>query len=260
MNNLCKLTVSALTLILSAFVVSTVVRADDIDLFLGSVGGTVNAPNIIFLIDNSANWSRSAQHWPDNGGTQGAAELAAVKGVLNQINSTRPANVGLAMLSSYSGPTGNGATAGSGGGYIRFGVRDMTVAANKLALQTILQNIDPNSSAEKVSTASKDEDAAFYEIYKYLSGLPTFNGPANQNALADVAGNVQTLSGAGQHLTSGFALGSGGVYQSPINSGAPCAATYIIYIANNANNFGSNGQPAYQSTIANVNPSWTSFP
>jgi type IV pilus assembly protein PilY1 len=256
MNHLCKLIVSALTLILSAFVVSTVVRADDIDLFLGSAGGTVNAPNIIFLIDNSTNWSRAAQHWPDNGGTQGAAELAAVSAVLNQINSSRPANVGLAMLSTYGGTTANGATPGTGGGYIRFGVRDMTVPANKLALQNILAGIAANITdpAEKVNTASKDEDAAFYEIYKYLSGLPTFTGPANQNGFADVSGNLQTLSGAGQHLTSGFALNSSGVYQSPISSGAPCAATYIIYVANNANNFGSNGQAAYQSTVANVGP------
>jgi type IV pilus assembly protein PilY1 len=256
MNHLCKSTVSALTLILSAFVLPTVVRADDIDLFLGSQGGTINAPNIIFLIDNSTNWSRAAQHWPDSGGIQAAAELAAVSAVLNQITSTKPANVGLAMLTTYSGTTANGATPGTGGGYIRFGVRDMTVPANKIALQTILAGIaaDYTGNTEKVNTASKDEDAAFYEIYKYLSGLPAFTGPANQNIYADVAGNSQTLSGAGQHLTSGFALSSGGVYQSPINSGQPCAATYIIYITNNANNFGSNGQAAYESAIANVSP------
>ena len=106
--------------------------------------------------------------------------------------------------------------------------------------------------------ANKDEDAAFYEVYKYLSGLAPFTGPygasyANQNVFVDVAGNPNVLSGKGQGLTSGFAL-LGNQYQSPITTANPCAATYIIYIANNANNSGSNGQAAYESSVANANP------
>jgi type IV pilus assembly protein PilY1 len=258
MTHLFKLTVSALALILSVFALSTGVRADDIDIFLGPSGGTSDAPNIIFLIDNSPNWSRASQHWPDNGGNQGQAELTAISSTLATINSNSPANVGLAMLSSYSG---TGATQGTGGGYIRFGVRDMTNATNVTALQNILSGIAANITdpAEKLSgMSSKDEDAGFYEIYKYLSGLAPFTGPygssyASQNVFVDVAGNPQSLSGAGQGLTSGFAL-SGSVYQSPLGSSKPCARTYIIYIANNANNTGSIGQPTYESTVANVSP------
>src|SRR5207302_1036498 len=184
----------------------------------------------------------------------------AISSTLNRINSTRPANVGLAMLSAYAGTNANGATPGTGGGYIRFGVRDMTNATNRTALQNILAGISANTTdpAEKLAgMASKDEDAAFYEIYKYLSGLANFTGPSNQNSFADVPHNAQSLSGAGQGLTSGFALnnpGASAVYQSPISSGAACASTYIIYIANNANNTGSNGQAAYEPAVANVNP------
>jgi len=93
----------ALTLMLTAVVLPASAWADDIDIFLGTSGGSADAPNIIFLIDNSPNWSRASQHWPDNGGNQGQAELAAVSSTLNRINSTRPANVGLAMLTAYSG-------------------------------------------------------------------------------------------------------------------------------------------------------------
>src|SRR5207302_8571232 len=103
--------------------------------------------------------------------------------------------------------------------------------------------------------ANKDEDAGFYEIYKYLSGLSPFTGLYSQNSFADVPHNPQSLSGAGQGLTSGFAPsnpGNAAVYQSPITSGASCARTYIIYIANNANNSGSSGQAAYESTVANA--------
>lgn len=262
MNHLCKLTVPLLALILSAFVVPTGVLADDIDIFMGTSAGSSDAPNIIFLIDNSPNWSRTSNHWPDNGGTQGKAELAAISATLAALNPTKnPANIGLAMLTEYPGSSANGATPGTGGGYIRFGVRDMTNAANLTALENILNGIAANITdpAEKLSgTSHKDESAGFYEIYKYLSGLAPFAGLygssyANQNVFVDVAGNPQSLSGAGQQLTSGFAL-SDGLYQSPVNSNHPCAATYIIYIANNANNFGSIGLAAYQSAVANANP------
>src|SRR6202047_1262587 len=121
-----KSTLLALSVMLGAFMVPTGVQADDIDIFLGSSAGSSDSPNIIFLIYNSPNWSRASQHWPDNGGNQGQAELTAVSSTLSKINSTRPANVGLAMLTAYSGTGTGGATPGTGGGYIRFGVRDMT--------------------------------------------------------------------------------------------------------------------------------------
>jgi type IV pilus assembly protein PilY1 len=174
------------------------------------------------------------------------------------------------MLSSYSG---SGGTPGVGGGYVRFAVRDMTVAANKTALHNILMgsnsstgiynNItDPN---EKLTgQSSKDEGGAFYEIYKYLSGLAPYTGtfsssspPAKQNQYVDVAGNlgpgVDRLTGAGQGLITGFAI-NGGTYQSPINTGNPCAATYIIYIANNSSSSPPNSQSAYEPSVANVSP------
>jgi type IV pilus assembly protein PilY1 len=257
---------SALTLILTAVVLPGSAWADDIDIFLGASAGTADAPNIIFLIDNSPNWSRNSQHWPDNGGNQGQAELTAISSTLNRINSTRPANVGLAMLTAYSGSSANGATPGTGGGYIRFGVRDMTNATNRVALQNILTGIAANitSPDEKVAgMANKDEDAGFYEIYKYLSGLQPFTGVYSQNSFADVQNNPLSLSAAGQGLTSGFALsnpGNNASYVSPITSNKPCAATFIIYIANNANNSGSSGQAAYEPSVANASPALVATP
>jgi type IV pilus assembly protein PilY1 len=256
----------ALTLILSVLLLPTSAWADDIDIFLGTSAGNADSPNIIFLIDNSPNWSRNSQHWPDNGGNQGAAELAAISSTLNRINSTRPANVGLAMLTAYSGTTANGATPGTGGGYIRFGVRDMTNATNRTALQNILAGIAANITdpAEKVNgMANKDEDAGFYEIYKYLSGLQPYTGVYSQNGFADVQNNPQSLSANGQGLSSGFALSNPGPsasYISPITANNPCANSYIIYIANNANNSGSNGQAAYESTVANASPALAATP
>ena len=250
----------ALFLILSVVGLTASIQADDVDIFLGTSAGTSAAPNIIFLIDNSPNWSRASQHWPDNGGNQGQAELAAISSTLNRINSTRPANVGLAMLTAYSGSNANGATPGTGGGYIRFGVRDMTNGQNRTALQNILAGISANITdpQEKVAgMASKDEDAAFYEIYKYLSGLTPYTGLYSQNVYADVQNNPLALSGNGQGLSSGWALSNPGPnasYVSPITVNNSCASTYIIYIANNANQTGSAGQATYEPSIANASP------
>lgn len=238
----------ALGTCLGLILVPPQIGAEDIDIFVGA-GGAAQAPNVIFLLDNSPNWSRNSQHWPDNGGTQGQAELAAMSGVLNTITSTDPVNVGLAMLTAYSG---TGTSQGTGGGYIRFGARDMSVAGNRTALKNILAGIsanitDPN---EKVAgMANKDENAGLFEIYKYLSGLTPFTGTVANNVNADVSGNSRTYTGAGQGLTSGFAQAAG-TYISPITSANPCAKTFIIYIANNANNSGYDGRASYQPSVA----------
>jgi Tfp pilus tip-associated adhesin PilY1 len=290
MIRLCKSSVTALALILCAVAAPSVVRAQstcdttggatgtdlcpagDTDIFMGNSSGNADAPNIIILLDNSTNWSRQSQAWgvnPDGSKqSQGQAELAALqKALLGKINGKRPANVGLAMLTDYGGSAtasqGASPSTNGGGAYIRFGVRDMTNAQNNAALQTILGGIsgDINGSTEKVTgQKTKDESAAFYEIYKYLSGLTPFTGLYNstgaQSIYVDVPQNHQILSGGGQLLSSGFAL-VGGKYQSPINPSNPCAATYIIYIANNASQFGQIGQPTYEPTVAIANPMLT---
>ena len=48
--------------------------AEDIDLFTAGSGGP--APNVLIVLDNSANWNRNDQAWPD--GKQGQSELNAL--------------------------------------------------------------------------------------------------------------------------------------------------------------------------------------
>jgi type IV pilus assembly protein PilY1 len=248
------------SLMLAASFLMQASEAADIDIFVGASGGTAAAPNVIFLVDNSPNWSRQSQQWPDNGGNQGQAELAAITSILNTINNNTPMNIGYATLTAYAGSSSGGNTPGTGGGYIRFGVRDMSVAANRTALQNILTGInnnitDPN---EKVNgMASKDEAAGFYEIYKYLSGLAPFSGIPAENVKADISGNGSSYTAFQQGLSSGFAYNSNGNYNSPITTSNPCAKTFIIYIANNANNSGSNGRASYQPSVISAGTALT---
>ena len=210
--------------------------ADDIDIFIGSSGGSGDAPNVMFLIDNGPNWSRQAQGWtdPTTGAkiTQGVAELNALQQVLTYLaTQNQSINVGFAMLTPFNNANS------TGGGYIRFGARDMTVAANRTALQNILANIEPcvggcGQANESLSGMShKDETAALYELYKYYSGLPPFTGgPNSVNVWDDTAGNLgggsmgsAGLTGFSQGLGSGWSI-AGGLYQSPISASKPCAA------------------------------------
>lgn len=266
---------AALTLLVLAF--GPRALADDIDIFLGQSGGTADAANVMFLIDNGPNWSRQAQGWtdPKTGAkiTQGVAELQALQQVLTYLaNQNQPINVGFAML------TPNSAGGSTGGGYVRFGARDMTVAANRTALQNILGTIVPcvggcgQQNQSLSGMAHKDETAALYELYKYFSGLTPFTGaPNSTNVWDDVANNLgggvfgpTGLTPYAQGLASGWAIANG-VYQSPISSSKPCAANYIIYIANNAqgqigsteNVYEPNVVPALTGLIATPTDTWT---
>jgi type IV pilus assembly protein PilY1 len=237
--------------------------AGDIDIFLGTSGGTASAANVMFLIDNSANWSKASQHWPD-APTQGQAEVAAIRDVVLPylLAQGEDINVGLAMLSTNAG------SSGSGGGYIRFGARNMNVAQNNVALQNILTIIynNINGPDEKINQSSKDETAGLYEVYKYFSGLAPYTGQLLANPYADVALNTgggplgaSGVTAFAQGLGSGWAIGTNGLYQSPINANAPCAANYIIYIANNASGSASTGpfENVYEPAVV---PALTALP
>ena len=51
------------------FAVAGLARAEDIDLFTSGPPNAANAPNILIVLDNSANWSANNQGWTDPNGT-----------------------------------------------------------------------------------------------------------------------------------------------------------------------------------------------
>src|SRR3954465_14986526 len=66
-------------------------KAEDIDLFVSGAGAaTPVKPNILIILDNSANWNSNSQHWPAPAGEtgtfkQGQSELRAIKRVLGEL-------------------------------------------------------------------------------------------------------------------------------------------------------------------------------
>lgn len=230
-------------------------QAEDIDIYTSAGAGSSGAPNIIFLIDNSANWARASQRWPDNSGNQGEAELLAIQNVLAGMTSTAAINIGVAMY-NQSGSTY--------GGYIRFGARDMSVASNRTKLSNILGGIrgNINSPNEKVAQNS-GEAPALYELYKYFRNSTVFRGGLASSPNLDIAGNAGAstpYTAVGQGLSTQHAV-SGSTYYSPVSS-ATCGRSYVILIANNANGTYPAGAQSYEgvsagSAITGTADSWT---
>ncbi len=233
----------ALTLLAMIAPVATSL-AEDIDIYARpeSETGAAN-PNILIIIDNSANWADNAQHFPAM--YQGEAELDAIRTVISELNDK--VNVGLMML-----------TSSVDGGYVRYKVRRMS-QTNKSALAELIGypsgctdgtnslNGTPNcifknfnTPAEK--TNNSDYSAAMFEAFKYFGG---YTSP--EHATDGVAGSPVNATHFGPQRYAGpnpyadlnaYTL-VGGVldtaqttYIPPITSEGSCAKNYIIFIGN----------------------------
>ena len=184
--------------------------AEDIDIFTGGSAGSNANPNILIVLDNSANWSRASQKWP-GGIVQGQAEANAIKTVLAALGA-KGKNVNIGLLeygSSYAG-------------YIRRAIKPMDPATTNVTdfntqLTTIYNNI--TGPTEKVPMANWYGDL-MYDAYNYYGGL----APVTPGA-AGVANNPDA---------AGYTSGSYSQFQSPVSAAASCARNFIIFIGNPA--------------------------
>lgn len=219
--------------------------AEDIDIFLGSSGGSASSPNVMIMLDNSVN-------------DLFAAKIDAIIAVLATITAAEPVDVGLAMWSPGGGT--NPATAPKGA-YIRFAPRSMADPTIRTALTNILTLIKTRGDFKE---GLKNEPELYYEIFKFYSGLAAFAGVATtKNPNVDSNGNnggttplapylaADKRTAFSQGLTTGFAFKADGTYNGS-NVASPCSKNYIIYIAAN-NNFQVQdifGQQVYEGRSA----------
>ncbi len=245
--------------------------AEDIDLYSSNTGAA-SYPNILIILDNSANWAAENQDWLPQGTTQGEAELNALRTIANELSGV---NLGLMMFTPGSGG------ANQDGGYVRFHIRPMDNDAtgkgptNKKALSELIGtstcgggnigltnslNLTPNciyknfqTPAEKVNSANVNYSAAMFEAFKYFGG---YTNPANANT--DIAGSPISASQYGalryggnpDAKTDRFAFTNSGSdrtnYIVTKEDGSPfissCAKNYIVFI--------SNGEPGKDSAVS----------
>lgn len=182
----------------------------DIDIYSGSAA-SADAPNILFVVDNTANWNTAFTN-----------EIAALVSTFNSL----PANkfrVGMMMFTE----TGSG-NSGSDGAYVRSAVRLLdTNYQTKLA--ALLNSLNSNGDKSNGGKAG----LTMAEAYYYFAGKAPYAG--NNKAKTDYAGNVSgTAASNAIYAIAGNALASksGSPYVSPVLS--DCQRNYIIYISNGA--------------------------
>ncbi len=195
---------------------------EDIDIFLVNPSINSERPNVLIMLDNTANWN---QAFTD--------EKSALVSLINSL--TDQFNVGIGMYVETGGGNDN-----NDGAYLRFGVRQMkntdtaptssgTSAApnNRYALSSLVQSLDKLGDKGNNNTIS----LAMAEVYAYFKGTTSwssygkvktdYNGNTSNNPLAASIGN---------NAFSATSPTSSSLFNSPTIDG--CQKNFVIYIAN----------------------------
>jgi Tfp pilus tip-associated adhesin PilY1 len=178
---------------------------DDTDIFLANPGFAATRPNVLIMLDNSANWN-----------TAFATEKAALVSVVNGM--TENFNLGFGMFVETGGGNDN-----VDGAYLRFGIRPMN-ATNKGALSTTVNALDITGDRSNNAVYS----LAMGEIYRYFNGTTSVAGfgKVKRDFSGNTANNPNAASLPGNPLVSA----ASSTYVSPIIDG--CQKNFIIFISN----------------------------
>lgn len=115
--------------------------AEDIDLFVGVPSSSTGAPNVLIVLDNTANWNNAFSN-----------EMAALRSVISALPEDK-FRVGIMMFTETGG-----SNSGADGAYVRAALRPMD-AANKIAMANLVTSFDKlgdKSNGGKVSLAMQE--------------------------------------------------------------------------------------------------------
>ncbi|MBD9679730.1 pilus assembly protein PilY [Pseudomonas sp. PDM18] len=193
---------------------SIAAQAEDIDLFVGTPPNAADAPNVLIIMDNTANWNK-----------QFPSEQAALYSLIGALPENK-FRVGLMMFSETGSPNSN-----VGGGYVRAAIRLMD-ASSKTKYQALVNSISTSGSTKDAGNAG-NASLVMAEAWAYYSGGTPYSG--NNKEKADYTGNVAgTAASKAIYALPNNALSAfnGSRYTSPVVAG--CAKNFIIYISNGA--------------------------
>lgn len=222
----------ALLVVLALFAGSSA-RTEDIDIY-ALPPGNVDLPNVLFMIDNSANWSANlpgsarCTNWPDTGAplpsqdasTKAGTQLCALVTVVERLAARAAANgglpvarIGVMLFNSGSSKTG---------AYPRIAFTAVT-PANKVALQTQIKTITSTGGTDTAASAPQ-VGLGMYEAYLWFKGAAPQYGrdTATFDPTAFLSGPVR--------------------YSSPAS--ASCGKNFIIFV--------SNGDPGTQTQVVDA--------
>ncbi len=199
---------------------------DDTDIFLANPNIAAERPNVLIILDNTANWNNAFTN-------EKSALVSVINGLSDQFN------VGLMMFPE----TGSG-NDNVDGGYVRYHVRQMT-NTNKVALSSIVNNLDKLGDKGNNATTG----LAMYEAYLYYAGLAS--NASHGKAKTDHDGTADTVLSmlSGQHALPASPNASS-LYRSPTVDG--CQKNFIIYISNGPANENASARAFVQGKLATL--------
>ncbi len=186
-------------------------RADDIDIYsLRNVEGM--RPNVLIILDNSANWSASLKNLPKcdvaaanvaskDDDTKFGKEKCALYKVISSLSVGDLSQFNFALMLFNESPDDSG--------YPRKAFMQVTSQADKQILLNLIAGLD--IGADKTNNPSSA--TAFYEAYQWFRGGTVYLG--NKTAT--------------KHDVHAFTSSAKTTYVSP---GLGCSRNHIIYIAN----------------------------
>jgi type IV pilus assembly protein PilY1 len=140
-------------------------HAEDIDLFVQPSGASAGIPNVLIILDNTANWSRSV-----DGQAIVINEIDALTDTLANIpvndDGSPVIRIGLMLYTETGNPNST-----VKGGYVRAAVRDMT-AANKTLYINLFNGLNANGDKSDGGKAG----LAMAEAWRYYDGIAPYAG------------------------------------------------------------------------------------
>jgi type IV pilus assembly protein PilY1 len=200
---------------------------DDTDIFLANPTIEATRPNIVFFVDNTANWN-----------TAFSIEKQALINTANNLI-TDAFNVGLSLFVETGSPNDN-----IDGGYIRYAVRQMT-PTNKAAFVSIINALDIGGDRGNNATYSLAMD----EMYRYFGGRQAYSGFGK--AKRDYNGNTTYSPLTASLGNNAFTSATSQTYVSPIVSG--CQKNFIIFISNGPAGDNSSSLATAQTSLTAFN-------
>ena len=230
-----KLMKMAMAAFLAFFYVSA--PAEDIDLFAPNPSVALDRPNVLIVIDNTANWSSAF-----------TAEMAALAATVNALDPDK-IRLGFMMFSETGG--GNGSP---DGGYVRAAVRDMTTS-NKALYVNLVNSFHVNSDKSNGNKLA----LSMSEVNRYFTATTAYAG-ANK-VKRDHTGNTSgTAASNACYALAGNALASSTAtnYVSPVTSA--CQKNYVIYLSNGKSNSNSSDTTTSTSHLSAAGGNTTTIP
>ena len=194
---------------------------EDIDIFLANPAVAAERPNVLIMLDNTANWNTAF----DN-------EKGALVSVVNAL--TDAFNVGLMFYDESGQPVNHGS-------YVRFGIRQMTTT-NKGRLSSIVNALDKLGDKGNNNTISE----MINEAYLYWAGLTanTGFGQAKRDYFGNAGSNPLAADLPGNALPDATSQ----TYVSPITNG--CQKNFQVYISNGPANENASTLSDMQARLA----------